>query len=254
MKNLNWILLTLTIVLVACTPAASTLTSEPVPVTDTVVLTQTFTAPAPTQTFTPLPPTETSTPSPIPYVDELNATVSADLLSCRYGPGALYLYLFAFKKGANIQITGRADGNDWVLVENGQQDCWIHTKFVDVQGDPQTLKSIYPDEYKLPVSPYYGPSTVLSATREGEKITVTWIEILVSPGKYENENMFPYLIEVWRCENGEYIFDTLGARYPVITFTDQTGCDNPSHGRVFVQEKHGYAGPAEIPWPAYITP
>jgi hypothetical protein len=125
------------------------------------------------------------------------------LLSCRYGPGALYLYLFAFKKGANIQITGRADGNDWVLVENGQQDCWIHTKFVDIQGDPQTLKSIYPDEYKLPVSAYYGPSTVLSATRDGDKVTVTWIEILVSPGKYENENMFPYLVEVWRCENGE---------------------------------------------------
>jgi uncharacterized protein YraI len=187
-------------------------------------------------------------------VDELKATVNADLLSCRYGPGALYLYLFAFKKGANIQLSGRADGNDWALVENGQQDCWIHTKFVDIQGDPQTLKPIYPNEYKLPVSQYYGPSAVLSATRAGDEVTVTWIEVLVSPGKYENENMFPYLVEVWRCENGKIIFDTLGARYPVITFTDQAGCDVPSHGRVFVQEKHGYAGPAEIIWPPHNTP
>lgn len=239
--------------LTACSPA-STPTVEPAPVAATAVPPTDAPPPSATATFTLIPPTSAPTATPIPFVESLSATVTADLLSCRYGPGALYLYLFAFKKGANIQITGRADGNDWVLVENGQQDCWIHTKFVDVQGDPQTLKSIYPDDYKLPVSPYYGPSTVLSATRDGDKVTVTWIEILVSPGKYENENMFPYLIEVWRCENGEIIFDTLGARYPVITFTDQAGCKIPSHGRVFVQEKHGYAGPAEIPWPAYTTP
>ena len=61
--------------------------------------------------------------------------------------------------------------------------------------------------------------------------------------------MFPYIIEVWRCENGEILFDPLVSRLPFITFVDQTDCNAPSHGRVYVQEKHGYAGPAEIPWP-----
>ena len=75
------------------------------------------------------------------------------------------------------------------------------------------------------------------------------MEVIVSPGKYEDENMFPYIVEVWRCENGGIIFDTLGSRVPFISFEDQAGCSSPSHGRVYVQEKHGYAGPAEIPWP-----
>jgi hypothetical protein len=61
--------------------------------------------------------------------------------------------------------------------------------------------------------------------------------------------MFPYIVEVWRCENGTIIFETLGSRIPLISFVDEADCNSPSHGRVYVQEKHGYAGPAEIPWP-----
>lgn len=206
----------------------------------------------PTETFIPLPPTETNTPTAIPFVDSLKATVTADKLVCRYGPGANYLYLFALIRGANIKLIGRADGNKWVLVENEPQRCWINSEFVKTQGDPQTLKSMYPDPdgYKIRVSPYYGPTTVLSATREAHKVTVSWSEVIVSPGKYEDENMFPYIVEVWRCENKEIIFDTLGSRVPFISFVDEDSCDTPSHGRVYVQEKHGYAGPAEIPWPA----
>ncbi|KAA0275585.1 MAG: hypothetical protein EDM79_07580, partial [Chloroflexi bacterium] len=106
-----------------------------------------------------------------------------------------------------------------------------------------------PGEYKIPVSPYYGPTTVLTAEREGDEVTVKWVEIIVSPGKYEDENMFPYIVEIWYCMEGEIHFDTLGSRIPQITFTDESGCTEPSRGRVYIQEKHGYAGPAEIPWP-----
>lgn len=235
------------LLLTSCTPA-STPARQPDPVTETALPADTFTAPPPTHTLPPPPPTETVTPTPIPYVDELKATVIADRLSCRYGPGPEYLYLFAFRKGANIQLIGRAD-NHWLLVENEPQRCWIHPKFVEIQGDPQTLRTMYPDGFKLIVTPYYPPTTVLSAKREGDKITVTWIEVIVSPGDYEREGMFPYIIEVWRCENGEIVFEPLVSRFPFITFTDEEGCDEPSRGRVYVQEKHGYAGPAEIPWP-----
>ncbi len=56
---------------------------------------------------------------------------------------------------------------------------------------------------------------------------VAWGEVIVSPGKYEDENMFPYIVEVWRCENKEMIFETLGSRVPFISFVDQAGCDYP---------------------------
>ena len=234
------------------TPPTGTSQDKPASATATFSATGTFspTLRAPTETFTLVPPTETSTPTLIPFADSLKAAVTADLLSCRYGPGPEYLFLFAFKKGANIRLVGRVEGSNWVLVENEPQRCWINAKFVEIKGNQKTLKPMYPDGFKLIVSAYYGPTTVLSAARNGDQVTVTWVEVLVSPGKYESPEMFPYIIEVWRCENGEVFFDPLVSRFPFITFTDQAGCDIPSHGRVYVQEKHGYAGPAEIPWPA----
>ena len=235
----------LIVLLTACTPASSP-TPEPVSVTETATSTATFPA---AETFTPVP-TETPTATP-PPVESLKAKVSADKIICRYGPGANYLYLIAFNKTTPVRLIGRTEGkNDWVLVENGQQDCWVNSQLLDVKdGDPSMLHPVYPNEYKIPVSPYYGPTNVLSATRQGDQVTVTWSEVIVSPGKYEDANMFPYIVEVWFCQNGEIIFDTIGSRVPFITFTDELGCSQPSHGRVYIQEKHGYAGPVEIPWP-----
>jgi len=180
----------------------------------------------------------------------MKAVVTADKLVCRYGPGANYLYLIALNRKTPLTLIGRTEGNNWVLIENSPQKCWVNAEFVQAEGDPKHLKVMYPDGYKIPVSPYYGPTTVTGATREGDKVIVSWGEVIVSPGKYEDENMFPYIAEVWRCENGEIIFDTLGSRVPFISFVDQAGCDTPSHGRVYVQEKHGYGGPADIPWPS----
>ena len=234
------------------TPELATAAGEPA-----LAATSTATSLPATETLTPtpVPPTETPSPTPtitpIPTVESLKATVTADKLICRYGPGANYLYLIAFNKSTPIRLIGRAPGNNWVLIENGQQDCWVNSEFIALkeEGDLKALIPMYPDGYKIPVSPYYGPTTVLNAKRNGNEITVDWIEIIVSPGKYEDENMFPYIVEVWSCQNGEIIFDTIGSRVPFITFTDEPGCSEPSHGRVYIQEKHGYAGPAEIPWP-----
>ena len=242
--------------LTACAPAVVTETAPgqtqdaPAPVTATFPPPIETSLP-PTETVTPLPSTaeSTSTATSIPFVDSLKATVTADLLSCRYGPGSEYLYLFAFKKGANIDLIGRTDANNWVMVDNDRK-CWINANFVNIQGNQQSLKVVYPDGYKLPVSQYYGPTTVLNATRKDDKITVDWIHVPVSTGDFEDADMFQYIIEVWRCEGGQILFEPLASNYPVITFVDEAGCSLPSHGRVYVQEKHGYAGPAEIPWPA----
>jgi hypothetical protein len=202
----------------------------------------------PTETFTPAPPTVTSTPTTVHFAESLDAIVTADLLSCRYGPGAEYLYLYGLKKGANIQLIGRTDGNNWAMVK-GKNPCWLNTKFVEINGDLQTLKVTYPDEYELPVSPYYTAPIILSAKRNGNSVNVTWSDITLRAGDEEDENMFIYIAEVWRCESGKIIFDPLATNYPEVTFVDEPDCSAPSHGRVFFQEKHGFAGPAEISWP-----
>ena len=135
----------------------------------------------------------------------------------------------------------------------GRNLCWLNAKFVEIKGDPQTLKVTYPGEYELPVSPYYSPTTVLRAERDpnnNSKVTVTWTDITLRAGDEEDENMFIYIAEIWRCEGGKLIFDPLASNYPEVTFMDEAGCNAPSHGRVFFQEKHGFAGPAEILWPA----
>lgn len=252
-RPLIWIT-ALLLIASACNTPASLPTPTPEPATQTSPPpseTPTSTPAQPTETSTPLPPTETNTPTEIPYVESLKATVTADLLSCRYGPGAEYLYLYGLRKGARIELIGRTNGNNWVMVA-GKNLCWVNAKFIEIQGDPQTLKVKYPNEYKLPVSPYYAPPAVLSATRDAanpDQVTVTWTDITLRAGDEEDENMFIYIIEVWRCEGGKIIFDPLASNYPEVTFIDQEGCSEPSNGRVFFQEKHGFAGPAEIPWP-----
>ena len=252
---------------------ACTLTSTPIPTTFVetslptepafVTLTTTVTLPAPTASptasATPTPtPTLTETPSPIPSntslptVESLKARVTADRLSCRYGPGPEYLYLFAFRAGANIELIGRVDADNWnwVLVEN-QVPCWVKAEFIESQGDLLSLPVVYPGLAKLPITPYYPPSEVLSAKRNNltNEVTVSWVDVPVSLGDYEDDSMQTYIIEVWRCQSGELIFDPLATRSTFISFVDEPGCNEPSHGQVWVQEKHGYAGPAEIPWP-----
>ena len=255
------------IILILCLMSAfaCTLTPTQVPPTavETTVPTNTVLAPTTTQaasmtstlTSTPLP-TETATLFPsntaLPTVARLTAKVTADRLSCRYGPGPEYLFLFAFRSGANIDLIGRVDDENWswVLVEN-QVPCWISANFIEVQGDILSLPVMYPDVAKLPITPYYPPSEVTNAKRNPltNEITLSWVEIPVSLGDYEDDSMQTYIVEVWRCEGGQLIFDPLATRLTYFSFVDEPGCAEPSHGRVWVQEKHGYAGPAEIPWP-----
>ena len=218
-----------------------------------LVLTETIT-PNPTSTFTPTlteTPAPTATPSntPIPTVESLKAQVTAGKLSCRYGPGAEYLYLYALNQGANIKLIGRTDANDWVWVD-GTSKCWVNAEFLEIAGEPKALPIVYPEAAKLPVSPYYPGPSWANATRQENSVEITWEPVPISPGKFEDEFMHQYIIEVWRCEGGQILFETLGTNFPfVVVENDEAGCTEPSHGFVYVQEKHGYGGPIEIPWP-----
>jgi len=202
-------------------------------------------------TSIPFPTTGIITPSSTPVIGSLKAQVTADLLSCRYGPGPEYLFLYGLRKGANIKLIGRTDGNNWVYVD-GKNKCWVNKKFIEIEGDALSLPIAYPGIAKLPVSPYYPPTAVLSATRDGNTVEISWLDIPLRAGDEEDETMQHYIIEVWRCKGGNIIFDPLGTNELSISFVDEPGCTQPSHGRVFVQEKHGFAGPAEISWPKHI--
>jgi uncharacterized protein YraI len=196
-------------------------------------------------TLTPTLYLASPTASPVPF---LNAIVSADLLSCRYGPGPEYLFLYGLRKGANIKLIGQTGGNNWVWVD-GTNKCWVNVKYIEVSGDFHQLPIVYPELAPLPVSPYYPPTAILRATRNGNLVTVEWTDVPLRPGDAEDETMLHYIIEVWRCEAGEILFDPLATNDTSLTFWDEEGCAVPSHGRIFVQEKHGFAGPTEIPWP-----
>ena len=237
-------------------PAAVSPTPQPASTDTSLPPTDTFTPlPAFTPTLTPTAtetpaPTETFTQTPVPTVESLKAQVIVGKLSCRYGPGAEYLYLYALNQTANIKLIGRTDANDWVWVD-GTNKCWVKSEFLDIAGDPKTLPIVYPGIAKLPVSPYYPGPSWANATRKGNSVEITWEPVPISPGKYESPNMHQYLVEVWRCESGQIHFETLGTNLPfIVVDDDEPGCSEPSHGFVFVQEKHGYGGPIKIPWPS----
>lgn len=200
-------------------------------------------SPLPSATTSPTP-----APLPVPTVVSFDAVVTVDLLSCRYGPGPEYLYLFALRREAKVNVIGRTDGSNWVWLD-GKNRCWVNARYLDIQGDQLHLPVVYPGPARLPRSPYYSPTVVLNAARVGDSVTVNWLEIPLRPGDEEDQSMLHYIVEVWRCDAGQLIFDPLATNEISITFLDQAGCDQPSHGRIFVQEKHGFAGPAEIPWP-----
>ena len=222
-----------------------------VSITKTPALTQkpASSTPNPTETLTPtnIP---TTTPTPIPTVESLKAMVTVGLLQCHYGPGSEYLFLYGLRKGANIVLIGRTEGNNWVYID-GKNKCWVNVEYINIAGDKNSLPVAYPGIAKLPISPTYPPTTVLKVLRNKNTVTVNWLDIPLRAGDEEDASMQHYIIEVWRCESGKVIFDPLATNDLSITFTDEPGCREPSHGRIFVQEKHGFAGPAEIPWPAY---
>lgn len=241
----------------APTPATDSPPSlPPVPtLADTATLAATITATptetsAPTATHTP-PPTPTDTPLPTPTVavTSLRATVTAGLLSCRYGPGANYLYLYALRQGANIKLIGRTDADNWhwAWVE-GRNRCWVNIGYLRVEGDWRQLPIVYPGIARLPVSPYYAPPRIVSVVRVGNSVTVEWAPIRLRPGDEEDEFMQLYVLEVWHCQGARLIFEPLATNDTFLTVVDEFGCPSPSHARLFFQEKHGFAGPAEVPW------
>lgn len=236
------------------TPGVSTAAAHPLTATPSSL--PSFT-PTPLSTYTPLAtaapshaptatPSQTAsfTPSPSPTSAILRSEVLMQS-NCRYGPGAPYLYKYGLYEGYVMQVIGRNDLGTWVLVQakGGDNPCWVKASLLEIGGD---VMAIQPTYIPLPQSPYYGPLTGVAATRQGDEVTVSWHAVSLRAGDDTDEA--PYLLEAWVCQAGQLIFTPVGSYENMVTVRDEGGCSEPSHGRVFLVEKHGYTRWVEVPW------
>ena len=231
--------------------------TNPVPlVSPTPLSSATFVATSiPTATLTPVPTASPVPPTltPVPTYAILRGVVIPEKVSCRYGPGAMYLYLYGMVSGATQDIIGRTDTGKWVLTRSrgDNKACWVKSEFMDIKGDVMSVEMVYPDKFTLIQSNqgYRKPWNV-AAVRKGDKVTISWESEPLRPGDEESATSVLYVVETWVCQAGQLVFTPLGAYDAQVTITDEAGCAQASHGRVYFSEKHGYAGPSEIPWPA----
>jgi hypothetical protein len=166
--------------------------------------------------------------------------------NCRYGPGAPYLYKYGLVAGSNLEIIGRNDLGTWILVRaiGGNNPCWVKASLMKIKGD---VMAVAPTYIPLPPSPYYRPLKGVSARRDGEEVTVFWSPLQLRAG--DDSGQYPYLIEAWVCIAGQLTFTPVGTYDFAVAIRDESGCAEPSHGRIYGVEKHGYTRPVEIPWP-----
>jgi len=244
--------------------ASATRTVETPTLTPSLTYTSTPThtlIPSSTPTMTPTP-TETPTATPTPTYAILRGEVNVEHASCRYGPGAPYLYKYGLVGGSNLEIIGRMDilsqteaggwaPATWINVRaiGGNNPCWVNARLMNIKGEIMSVAPVNPEDVVLPQSPYYGPLTFVTAARNGNEVTISWNGITLRAG--DDSEQFPYLIEAWVCQNGQIHFAPLGSYLTTAKITDEPGCSEPSHGRLYAVEKHGYTQWIEITWPPY---
>ncbi len=239
--------------------SAPILPSTSSPVTDTPSAAKTPSS----DTSTPIPPTVSVTDAPVN-----TATVSASASNnvvlgavktwsspCYAGPGDMYEVQYEVLGGVNLLVIGRNDNSEgtWLQVRSSRQkdSCWVPSKYVLLNGgDINTLAQTYPDQYQLPASNLYPPLAGVTATRSGDQVSVSWTDVSVPLDFLQTPNSTVYLAELWTCQNGQLVFTATGTSANHVTVTDQAGCSQPSHGRVYLSVKDGYVGPTEINWPS----
>jgi hypothetical protein len=253
-KNLVLLLL----ILNACSTFQLARNTTSTPVTPTATSTS---APLSTQTNTPTPvltssptytpiPTITHTPSntPLPIYLLLRGEVK-EHVSCFYGPSKAYLYKYGLLKGNRLDIIGYIADTGYIEVKaiGGHNPCWMNLKWMDVQGDIQTVQPINPFTIQLPESPYYAGLAWAKATRTGDKVKVIWDSLELRAG--DGSEQEPYLLETWVCRAGKLTFVPIGLYDTETTVADEPGCSERSFARVYAVEKHGYTKALKIDWP-----
>ena len=251
------------IALTACGPSAkeqvaltaSAATATAAAWTRTPTLTATFTSTptlTATKTFTPTAtPTPTITLSPTitatPTFSFPSATVNRQA-HCRYGPSTAYLHAADLFPGDVGQVKNRYANSTWLYVKFDKltYHCWVAPTVVDVVGDVRTLQFRELNLQSIGNNMYGAPQNVI-ATRSGNQVTISWDQVSMT-----TDDDRGYLLELFVCQNTAYIWWT--DSYPdqfttTYTVMDEAGCAQPSSGKLYTVEKHGFSEAAIIPWP-----
>lgn len=139
----------------------------------------------------------------------------------------------------------------------------MNANFIQLEGDISNLEpEYYPDKAQMILPPFRHdkfppPQDVWAEPDEDGQVIVSWDGYSLEPGDRENKNMpTEYLVEVWTCQEGKIVFTPIiisikkdRERMTAGPIRDEAGCDEPSHGRVYLEHRDGYIGPVEIPWP-----
>jgi len=242
----------------ACAPSseqqatltATSMTATAASWTDTPVPTSTFT---PTETLTPtvtftqtITPTFTITATPTFAFPVATVNKQAH---CRYGPSVVYLHAADLYPGDVGSVRGRFIYSNWLYIKFDKLDyfCWVAPSVVNVIGDVSTvgykelnLQSIGSNQY--------GPPRNVTAVRNGNEVVITWDRVEMTKDKDRG-----YLLELFVCQKGAYLWwtDSYEDQYTTsYEVRDEPGCSEPSSGKLYTVEKHGFSDPVDIPWPA----
>ena len=233
----------------ACAPSTKEqATSTSMAATSTTILTETPEATfTPTETFIPtvtFTPTITATPTyAFPSV-----TVNKQA-HCRYGPSVAYLHAADLYPGDAGTVRGRYVYSNWLYSKFDKLNyfCWVAPSVVDVVGD--VSKVAYKELNLQSIgSNQYGPPKGVTAVRDGNKVTISWPQVHMTKDKDRG-----YLLELFVCQDTIYKWwtDSYPDQYTTsYAVKDEAGCAQPSSGKLYTVEKHGFSEPAVIPWPA----
>ena len=253
-----WFTFLLILLISACGPSteeqatltATSTTATAATWTETPTSSATLTA---TQTLT-ATPVFTATITPSPTISETAtfafpaATVNKQA-HCRYGPSVAYLHAADLFPGDTGTVRERYIYGNWLYVKFDKLNyfCWVAPSVVDVVGDVSALK--YKELNLQSIgSNIYGPPRGVTATRNGAFVVISWEQVEMT-----NDDDRGYLLELFVCQNGNYLWwtdsypDQFTTSYEV---KDESGCSQPSSGKLYTVEKHGFSEPAIIPWPA----
>ena len=236
----------------APTVSAATATEEIFTETPTATQTMTRTA-TPTETSIPtitFTPTVASSPTVRATPTFAFPTVTVNKQAhCRYGPSVAYLHAADLYPGDVGTVRGRYAYSKWLYIKFDKLNyfCWAAPTTVDVVGDVSTVA--YKELNLQSIgSNQYGPPTGVTAVRDGNSVTISWNQMEMS-----NDKDRGYLLELFVCQDTFLLWWT--DSYPdqfttSYTVKDEAGCAQPSSGKLYTVEKHGFSEPAIIPWPA----
>lgn len=169
--------------------------------------------------------------------------------NCRYGPGLAYLFEWGLYPGDKLTLIGRNQEATWVYVDSWSYKdyCWVSVLVLEIDGDLHSVPQI---RTLLPYTEFYWPPKNAGASRlpSGE-VFVTWDRV---PMSLDDDR--GYLIEAWLCQDGQLRFTPLHFWEPPAIIVDEPGCSEPSSGRLYTAEKHGYTRWVPIYWPPHSTP